>query len=147
MKTRLVMLLLTLLLGVGTAYSATQQEVDQRLDFLFGSHQQYHDFLTDLQKAVAAKDKAKVAAMASYPLKVGLKGKEKTFRNPAALKKGYDSVFTPELSKIILEQKYEDLFARDRGVMVGDSGQLWFSGVCADKACKKSRVLIIRINQ
>lgn len=147
MKTRLVILLLTLFIGMGNAFSATVEEVDRRLDFLFGSHQPYHDFLNELQQAVAAKDKAKVAAMASYPLKVGLKGKEKTFRNPAALKKSYNSVFTPELSKVILSQKYEDLFARDQGVMVGDSGQLWFSGICADKACKKSRVLIIRINQ
>lgn len=146
MKTRLVILLLTLFIGMGNAFSATVQEVDQRLDLLFGSHQPYHDFLNDLQQAVAAKDKTKVAAMASYPLKVSLKGKEKTFRNPAALKKNYDSVFTPELSKIILDQKYEELFARDQGVMVGD-GQLWFSGVCADKACKKSRVLISRVNQ
>ncbi|MEI2263681.1 hypothetical protein [Erwinia sp. CGal63] len=146
MKTRLVILLLTLFLGVGNTFAATVQEVDQRLDSLFGSHQPYRDFFMDLQKAVAAKDKDRVVTLVAYPLKVGVKGKEHIFRTPAMLKKRYDSVFTPELSQIIVSQKYEELFARDQGVMMGD-GQLWFSGVCADKACKKSRVLITRINQ
>lgn len=147
MYTRLAILLLSLFLGMGNVYAATTQEVDQRLDFLFGSHQKYQDFLGELQQAVAAKDKAKVATMIAYPLEVGLKEKAKTYRTAAMLKKHYGSVFTPDLSRVIIAQKYEDLFARDQGVMVGDSGQLWFSEVCQDKACHNTRVLITRINQ
>lgn len=147
MNIRLAVLLVTLFTGVGNAYSATAQEVDRRLDFLFGSHQKYHDFLSDLQQAVAAKDQAKVATMIAYPLKVGLKGKVTTWRTPAMLQKNYNSVFTPDLVHVISAQKYEELFARDQGVMIGDSGQLWFGEVCQDKACHKTRVLITRINR
>jgi len=147
MKTRLVVLLLTLFIGSGSAFSATEQEVDQRLDVLFGSHQDYHDFFDNLQRAVASQNQVKVAAMVSYPLKVGLRGKEKTFRNQDALQKSYDAVFTPALSQVIVNQKYENLFARDQGVVVGDSGQLWFGEVCQDKACKQKQIMITRINQ
>lgn len=81
-------------------------------------------FLADLNTAVTAGDKQKVAAMISYPLSVNAKG-HRLIRNSARFLKEYDRLFTPAIVKAIETQKPECLFANYQGVMIG-SGQIWF---------------------
>jgi len=145
MNVKIITLLISAL-SISTAMSATVEDMDHRLDSLFGAHQPYHAFFDRLQTSVAHKDKDRLALMVSYPITVSVKGKKTRIRTASDFKKHYDVIFTPVYSRAITRQKYEDLFARDLGVMVGDGGQLWFSGVCPDSACKTTRVLITGIN-
>lgn len=134
------------LAGTGSGLCATAQQVDQRLDFLFGSHEKFHNFFNDMQHAVGANDRAKLATMIAYPLNVSLQGKKFVIHNQSEFGKRYPAIFTPAFRKAITDQKYADLFARDTGVMVGANGELWFSEICKDATCKKSRVLIVGLN-
>ena len=52
---------------------------------------------------------------------------------------------TPKVLAAIKRQTYASLFANDRGVMIGD-GEVWFSAVCRDAACKDAPIRIIAIN-
>jgi|GEM_PF-1407075 len=83
-------------------------------------------FLSQLQTACAAKNRAAVAALVRYPFKTYNAGKvRKTYKNQAALLADYDQLFTPAVLKAIAEQTYDDLFVRDQGAMIGD-GEIWF---------------------
>ena len=46
----------------------------------------------------------------------------------------YDRIFTPQVKQAILNQRFERLLGRDRGVMIG-SGQVWFDHVCRASQC------------
>jgi hypothetical protein len=63
----LLAMALTLFTRSGAAADAST--VDRRLDQPFGEHEPYQRFLTDLQKAVAAEARGRVAYMVSYPLR------------------------------------------------------------------------------
>lgn len=122
-------------------------EVNQRLDFLYGQHQPYQKFLKDFQTATYEHHKNQVVTMINYPIKINLHGKKVTFKSRQDLLKRYDEIFDPMLVKTIQEQKYENLFANTRGVMIGESGEIWFSGFCVDKDCKKVDIKVIAINK
>jgi hypothetical protein len=86
-------------------------------------------FLAQLQHAMAADDRATVAAMVKYPLMVHpLKGPAMTYRNGAALTANYAQVFTPEVKAAVAAAKPDNLFARDQGVMIGN-GEIWMNEV------------------
>ena len=131
-----------------TVYAGSDRETDARLDTLMGSasHERFHDFLNQLQKAIANKDKKAVAAMVDYPLTITVNHKEIDIADDHAFIKAYDKIFTDRLVKIILDQKYADLFAKDTGVMIGPHGELWFSGICTVKDCSKFDIKIMQIN-
>ncbi|MFT4270841.1 MAG: hypothetical protein QM578_07515 [Pantoea sp.] len=139
--------ILSLLVASG-AYAATDKDMDVRIDQLMGesTHQQYHDFFVSLQKAVAGKDKEKIASLVDYPITVHIDKRKTDVKNPKQFIKLYDRIFDKKLSEAILNQKYADLFAKDTGIMVGDSGELWFSGVCTKNDCSKFIIRIIAIN-
>jgi len=46
----------------------------------------------------------------------------------------YDRIFTPNVTRAILGQRFDQLFGRDQGLMIGD-GQVWFDHVCANTQC------------
>lgn len=86
-------------------------------------------FLARLKQAMAAGDRAAVAAMVNYPLHVYAPGRGPTiYRNTATLRAGYAQVFTPEVTAAIAAATPGSLFIRDQGVMIGN-GQVWMNEV------------------
>jgi hypothetical protein len=84
-------------------------------------------FVARLKRAVAANDRAAVAAMVNYPLTVNAPGgRSITYRNAAALSANYARVFTPEVKAAVAAAKADDLFSRDQGVMIGN-GEIWMN--------------------
>jgi hypothetical protein len=45
----------------------------------------------------------------------------------------------------VAKQTYATLFANWQGVSIGD-GEIWFSGICSNEACKQQTVRITAIN-
>jgi len=82
-------------------------------------------FLTELQSAVKAEDKAKVAAMISYPLLV-IHGSRKTrIKTKQELLHQYDAIFDAHVRQAIAQQSAKCLFGNYQGAMIGD-GEVWF---------------------
>jgi hypothetical protein len=119
--------------------------MDARLDLLFGEHDPYRAFLRELQAAVAADDRARVAAMVSYPLKTSIHGHGVRLGATQQFLSHYDELLPAATRALIGAQSYEQLFVNGQGVMIG-SGQLWFSGVCSDALCSRRRIKIIAFN-
>ncbi|QKJ89277.1 hypothetical protein PMPD1_4379 (plasmid) [Paramixta manurensis] len=148
MLKNLPLVFLLTLFATGPVFATNHQETDARLDALMGanSHQRYHDFLNKLQKSVEERDKETVASMVDYPLTVTVGRKEIDITDSRIFIKNYDKIFTESLVKIILNQKYSDLFFKDTGIMVGPHGELWFSGICTVNDCSKFDIKIMQIN-
>ncbi len=86
-------------------------------------------FLARLKHALAAGDRAAVAAMINYPLHVYAPGMGSTiYRDAATLRAGYARVFTPEVTAAVAAATPGSLFVRDQGVMIGN-GQVWMNEV------------------
>jgi hypothetical protein len=84
-------------------------------------------FIARLKQSVATDNRAAVAAMVSYPLKVNGAGERSvTYRNAAVLSANYAQVFTPEVKAAVAAAKAEDLFSRDQGIMIGN-GEIWMN--------------------
>lgn len=81
-------------------------------------------FLARLKQAMAADDRAAVAAMVNYPITV----QSRTYRDAAALRANYARVFTPEVKAAVATARADDLFARDQGVMIGN-GEIWMNEI------------------
>lgn len=148
MHKKLIGTMLLSLVLTGTALAGSDTATDIRIDSLMGqeTHQQYHQFLTDLQQAVAKGDKHAVAAMVHYPITVTVNHKKQKIKTPAAFVGVYDRVFTRSFREKIVNQQYADLFARDIGIMVGEQGELWFSGICHTEDCSQFTIKVTAIN-
>jgi hypothetical protein len=82
-------------------------------------------FLSELQSAVKAADKAKVGAMISYPLLV-IRGERKThIRTKAEFLSHYDAILDAHIRQAIARQSAKCLFGNYQGAMIGD-GEVWF---------------------
>jgi hypothetical protein len=87
--------------------------------------QKSRTFLSELQNAVKAEDKAKVAAMISYPLLV-IDGSRKThIKTKAEFLNQYDAIFEAHVRQAIARQSAKCLFGNYQGAMIGD-GEVWF---------------------
>jgi len=128
------------------ADTAPDCPVNRRLEQLFGASQPFQLFLHDLQAATAADDRPALAAMVSYPLAVHLSaGRRMTVHTPQEFLAEYGQLMPDTTRAAVTAQKYADLFANSRGVMIGN-GQVWFAQVCADERCKSSQVKTIPLN-
>lgn len=86
-------------------------------------------FLTTLQGALTNNDRAKIAGMVQYPLRVNTKGGvHRQIRNRQQFLAQFDQLFTPATRSVVRAQVPACMFARDQGVMIGD-GQIWFQDV------------------
>lgn len=103
----------------------------------------YRRFLTQLQTAVRANDRSAVAGLISYPLRVNFAGQAKYYRNARLVLADYERIFTPRVRSAVLAQRFEDLFGRDQGVMVGD-GAVWFDHICRNSSCSPPGPVRIR---
>jgi hypothetical protein len=119
--------------------------MDARLDLLFGEHDPYRAFLRELQAAVAADERTRVAAMVSYPLKATIHGQVVRLGSARQFLAHYDELLPQTTRALIAAQSYEALFVNSQGVMIG-SGQLWFSGVCSDELCSRRNIRIVAFN-
>jgi len=87
--------------------------------------QKSRTFLSELQSAVKAEDKAKVAAMISYPLLV-IRGDRKThIKTKAEFLSQYPVIFDTHVRQAIAQQSSKCLFGNYQGAMIGD-GEVWF---------------------
>lgn len=82
-------------------------------------------FLSTLQAAVAADNRAAVAAMVRYPLTTYDNGVATAeYADAAALLAAYDALFTPAVKDAIARATPETLFTNIDGVMIGN-GEIW----------------------
>jgi hypothetical protein len=95
----------------------------------------YAEFLTQLQGAVRSGDRRAVSNLVRYPLRVNSGGRTRLYRSPAAVRRDYPLIFTPNVRRAILAQRFEALFGRDQGVMIGN-GEIWFDHVCRNMGCE-----------
>jgi hypothetical protein len=128
----------------GPALGQSVAEVNGRIDTVLGNHVLYERAIKALQQAVAARDKEDVAALVRYPITVSISGHKQTIRNAPAFIKSYDAIMTPDIVSAITGQKYEDLFVRDQGVMLGN-GEAWINRVCLDKGCSHFVPKVVRL--
>lgn len=84
-------------------------------------------FFLDLKEAVSKDDRAKVANMMNFPLRVNGDHKQ-LIRKKSDLLKRYESVFTPQVKEALSKQKVSDLFVNCQGVMIGH-GEIWFNQI------------------
>jgi hypothetical protein len=92
---------------------------------------QVTQFVARLKQAVAADDRAAIAGMVNYPLRVNsaaATGRPTFYRNAAALSANYARVFTPDIKEAVAATKPDNLFARDLGVMIGN-GEIWIKEI------------------
>lgn len=123
----------------------SDKEINDQLDELFGQHEVYHSFFTDLKKAVSASDKNAVAAMVDYPITVSIGGKDVKIKSGKDFVLHYDHIFSDKIVAAIEKETYAALFANDQGIMIGN-GEVWINGICLDHDCKKQAVKIVTIN-
>lgn len=77
-------------------------------------------------QAVEMGDKATVASLIAYPIKVHVAGGVlKTIRSRNELMSQYDAIFSPAYRKAISDAMPRNMFARDQGIMLG-RGEVWF---------------------
>ena len=141
---RLALPALLLLLGGTPAVAQTVEAVNSSIETVLGDHAKYEEAFDTLQTAVAAHDADMVSDLVSYPITVAADGGALTLDGPEAFIAQYDAIMTDEITKVVLEQKYETLFVNAQGVMFGD-GQVWLNGICKDDACSDFDVKIIAI--
>ena len=108
----------------------------------------YQTFLVDLQSAVRTGNRPALVKLIDLPLRVnGPNGHSKTYRSASTIQRDYLRIFTPRVRSAILQQRFEELFGRDQGVMIGN-GEVWFDHTCPNAACTpKGPVRIRAVNR
>lgn len=120
-------------------------DVDAQItNVLGGDPKAYHAVFDKLQKAMAAGDKAGVAALVAYPLEATIEGRKQKIANAQALVANWNRIMTPEITQAVANQKFSDVMVNQDGLMIGD-GQVWISGICQDRACSTSTVKVTTI--
>lgn len=94
----------------------------------FDNVKQFTGFYTNLRRAVAKNDKEAVAKRISYPLSVYSDKKQRKILNQKQFIAAYDTIITSKIKKALANQRLDDLFIRDQGVMVG-SGEMWIASL------------------
>ena len=81
------------------------------------------EFLSQLQTAIRANDRASVIALVSLPLRVRADGQTLTYRSARDVETDFDRIFTNRVKQSVLNQRPDTL--RSRGKMRGTS-RVWF---------------------
>lgn len=128
----------------GPAFAQTADDVSGAIDNVLGDHREFERAFVSIQAAVQEEDAAALAEWVAYPLTARIDGDELTVEDADDFVAQYDAIIAPEIADVVANQKYEELFVNDQGVMFG-SGQLWISGICSDDACEGFDVRIITV--
>ena len=95
----------------------------------------YQTFLIDLQSAVKTGNRLAVVKLVTLPLRVnGSRGRSAIYRSDRSIQRDYARIFNASVRRAILQQRLEELFGRDQGVMIG-LGKIWFDHVCSRGVC------------
>lgn len=92
----------------------------------FDNVKQFTGFYANLRRAVAQNNKEAVAQRISYPLSIYSNSKKRSILNKKQFIAEYDKIMTTEVKKALANQRLDDLFIRDQGVMVGN-GEIWMA--------------------
>jgi hypothetical protein len=103
----------------------------------------YAAFLDRLQSAIRSNDREAAIGLVAFPLRVNFAAGSKVYRDSRSVRADYDRIFTPKVRSAILAQRFDQLFARDQGAMIGN-GELWFDHVCTDGRCSPPGPVRIR---
>jgi hypothetical protein len=133
MSLSLVFVLLLALPGMAPAAGPTQSECA-----LAGikNPAQLATFIASLQKAIKSEDKAAVAAMVEYPLRVETGGTSRTIEDKVEFVNNYEAVMTKIVREAVLGQGLDGLTVNRRGVDLGE-GRVQLS-VTGGKLCIES---------
>ena len=80
----------------------------------------------------------------AFPLRVNRGGRRISYKTGKELLAEFDAVFTPKVRRAILDQRFETLFGRDQGVMIG-SGEVWFDHLCRNSSCSPQGPVRIKV--
>ena len=100
-------------------------------------------FLARLQAAVRVNDRRAVINLIDFPLRVNSKGRTRIYRDAQSVERDYGRIFTPEVRRAILRQRFDQLFSRDQGTMIGD-GEVWFDQTCSNAECSPAGPIRIK---
>lgn len=123
-----------------------QGDARARIERVLGDAAAYEKVFTALQLGVASGDRARVAALMRYPLRVDVAGAQRQIRDAATFEREYDSIITGNVARTIAAQNFDTVFASQQGVMIGN-GQVWINGTCVDAACARSDVRVVSIQE
>lgn len=120
-----------IILWIACVSSLAAEDIDQRLDDLFGGHAEYRAFHNRLVEAVGRDDRAALANMAHYPLRQNHNGVATEYHSQADFIENYPLIFTEAVRAAVLGQDFAELFANYKGIMYGQ-GELWAAELCVD---------------
>lgn len=83
-------------------------------------------FDKELRVAIAKQDVVAMAFLVQFPLRVHSETGNYSLDDPAALQSHLQEVFPTAVRKAILDQKVEETFCKDEGVMYGN-GEVWIN--------------------
>ena len=138
-----------IVLWIACALPSAADDINQRLDSLFGKHAEYQAFHNRLVEAVGRDDRAALANMAHYPLRQNHNGVTTEYHTQADFIEDYPIIFNEAVRAAVLGQDFSELFANYMGIMYG-RGELWVSELCVDcsprDTCNIRAIRIYRIN-
>ena len=120
--------------GVAAGRTATKTKDSEGAADWIVQDKSYATFLTRLQAAVSANDRNAVVQLIAFPVRVNFKGRSQLYRDARSVGRDYDRIFTPRVRRAILNQRFDRLFGRDQGVMIGN-GEVWFDHSCPGANC------------
>jgi len=117
-----------------------------RIERVLGDADQYETVFKALQQGVAGDDRAAVAALMRYPLRVDTGGSKREVPDAATFQREYERIITAPVARAISAQSFDTVFANQQGVMIGN-GQAWLNGTCLDKACSRTDVKVVALQE
>lgn len=135
--------------GPNAPADAAAQDAGQartRIERVLGDADSYERVFKALQQGVASEDRAAVATLMRYPLRVETAAGKREITDAAAFQRDYAQIITTPVAQAIAAQSFDTVFANQQGVMIG-SGQVWLNGTCVDQACSRSDVKVVTIQE
>ncbi|MBD8697581.1 hypothetical protein [Stenotrophomonas sp. CFBP 13718] len=135
--------------GPNAPADAAAQDAGQartRIERVLGDADSYERVFKALQQGVASEDRAAVATLMRYPLRVETAAGKREIADAAAFQHDYAQIITKPVAQAIAAQSFDTVFANQQGVMIG-SGQVWLNGTCVDQACSRSDVKVVTIQE
>ena len=90
-------------------------------------------FLHDLQTAVREHDKKWIANNTTFPFWIWQNNPKKLIKSKREFYRNYDIIITKKIERLILNQRDDNIFKNDIGLMFG-RGDLWI-GIMCKKTC------------
>lgn len=81
-----------------------------------------------LRTALSDNDKDTFSDYVAYPIKVNVNGKKVEIKDKSEFIKNFDSIISEDLKKVFINQKVEEFFVNQYGIMIGD-GEFWISQI------------------